>query len=411
VLEIALGESLRIGRFWLGVEFLLMGLSKQGGKSFPKLLKEMGIPPGDFRGILRGIVGVITEDWRKKDVNALGAEMLPQIHVAEPEQLRKSFQDGEKEPPVMTSRMFHILQDAVKLANGEQVGHNHLLAAAFRHHRAVPVNMFFALVHEAGWTPERIFSRLAELAEISPEDVLGETPEPPVGAPLAQNLFRPAPDKHQQRKGILDEFGRNLTQLAYDGKLHTAEGENARQAMAQIGRILLQHEANNPILIGDPGVGKTAVVEGFAWRMAGKGKGIVKQLANRSVIELSANTLTAGTKYRGDLEERLQQLLHEVKAAEGQIIIFIDEIHSILGGGASGGLSSIADAVKPALARGEFPCIGATTVAEYRKHIEKDAALTRRFTLVWIEEPGLEDAIRIVQKVAEGHLIEHHKDV
>lgn len=406
-LEIALGESLRIGRFWLGVEFLLMGLSKQNDSVFPKFLKEMGIQPGRFRGVLRGIVDVVKEGWRAKDVNVLGAEALPGVHVADHDQLYHMFQAGGKLQPVMTPRVFTILQDAVKMAGEGQVGHNQLLGAMLRHSQALPLQIFFSLARQVGWSLERVVDRLSKLLNMNPEELLGEARRLAEEAKPPSDLIPPT-RKYSPGKSLLSEFGRDLTQLAQDGKLHQTQGEPARQAMTQLGRILLQHEANNPILIGDPGVGKTAIVEGFAWRMAGFGKGAVEQLQGRRVIELSANTLTAGTKYRGDLEERLQKLLSEVKKAEGQIIVFIDEIHSILSGGASVGLSSIADAIKPALARGEFPCIGATTVAEYRRHIEKDAALARRFTPVWIEEPTVEEAIQIVQQVAVSHLAEHH---
>jgi ATP-dependent Clp protease ATP-binding subunit ClpC len=408
-LEIALGESLRIGHFWLGIEFLLMGLSKQKGSVFPKMLQEMGIHPGQFRGVLRGMVDVaIDEDWREKDAAILGAEAFPQIQVADPDTLRKSFVAKSKPTPVLTPRIFTILQEAVKLAGEGQVGHKQLLWAAFRHHRSLTLQIFFSVVRQVGWSPEQMLSRLAELAGITPENLLENTLKPPGDILHPQDFFPPTREP-QQEKSVLAAFGRDLTQLVHEEKLHPAEGESARQAIAQIERILLQGEAKNPILIGDPGVGKTAVVEGFTWRLARFDKGAIEQLAGRRVIELSANTLTAGTEYGGNLEKHLQQLLNEVKAAEGQIIVFIDEIHTILDGGAAGGLSSIADAIKLALARSEFPCIGATTVAEYRKHIEKDAALARLFTPVWIEEPTVEEAMQIVQKLTTGHLAEHHQ--
>ncbi len=394
-LAIALGESLRIGHFWLGIEFLLMGLSKQKGNAFPKLLEEMGIHPGQFRGMLRGIVDVATgQDWRKQDVLVLGAEALPRLQVADPDQLRQSFQTNEEQPPVLTPRVFNILRDAAKLSGEGPVGHNQLFGATLRHPHVLAMQVFFSVVSQVGWSPERVIDRVSELIEAKPEDLVGETPKPARQRP--------------KEKPILAALGRDLTQLAHEGKLHQTEGETARQAIAQIGKILLQHEANNPMLIGDPGVGKTAIIEGFAWSLAGFGKGTIEQLAGKQVIELSANTLIAGTKHRGELEERLQQLLNEVKTAEGQIIVFIDEIHNILGGGAIGRLSSIADAIKPALVQGEFPCIGATTVAEYYKQIEKDAVLGQHFTPVWIEEPDIKEAIEVVQKVVTSHLADHH---
>jgi ATP-dependent Clp protease ATP-binding subunit ClpC len=400
-LEIALGESLRIGRFWLGVEFLLMGLSKQSNGVFPNMLREMGIDPGEFRGAFRGMAGIVSkQDWRQQDVAALGAEALPRLRVIKPDLLRQHFEPSREQVPVITPRMLAILEKAAELSGEGQIGHAHLLAAAvFRHHRSLAVQLFFSLASEAGWSPEQVLTRLAALVNTDPEEWIKDLPKLPGALPPRPGRPGRGPRPGPRGGSVVAELGRDLTAEAQAGKLHPAEGECARRAMAQMGRILLQREANNPILVGDPGVGKTAVVEGFAWRLAGGGKGAVKPLAGRRVVELSANALTAGTKYRGQLEERLQQLLAEVKAADGQIIVFIDEIHSILEGGSTSGL---ADAIKPALSRGEFPCIGATTVAEYRQHIEKDAALARRFTPVWLEEPGIEEAIEIAKKVAIG---------
>lgn len=389
-LEIALGESLRIGQFWLGVEFLLMGLSKQEGLLLGRLLHELQEGRGYFRGALRGMVKVVADDWRQsKDVAALGARALPQLQPAEPDKLAVNFARAGERPPVISPRMMRVLRDAAKLAGEAQVGHAHLLQAVLQHPQCLPVQYLYGLALGAGWQPKDV------LDWVQRQSSQGKSHLPTAG--------RKSPP--QPAKGMLTTLGRDLTALAQENKLQPAEGETARQAMTQIGRILLQREANNPILIGEPGVGKTAVVEGFAWRLAGKGKGAITQLAGRRIVELSAHALTAGAKYRGDLEERLRQLLAEVKAAEGRVIVFIDEIHSILEGGS---VSGLADALKPALARGEFPCIGATTVAEYRQHIEKDAALARRFTPVWLEEPDLEESLLVVKKVAAGTLAAHH---
>jgi ATP-dependent Clp protease ATP-binding subunit ClpC len=176
----------------------------------------------------------------------------------------------------------------------------------------------------------------------------------------------------------------------------------------QIGLILQQTQANNPILLGDPGVGKTAIVEGFARRLATDPQ-VAPALAGKRIVDLPATTLVADSKYRGQMEERLQKLLDEVRSAHGQTIVFIDEIHTILGGRAEGGLGAISDALKPALGRGEFPCIGATTIGEYRRYIEADPALARRFTPVWIDEPSEKEAVAIVTAVALQHLGPNHQ--
>lgn len=295
--------------------------------------------------------------------------------------------------------MMLVLRDAARLADRGQIGHGHLLLAALQHPQCLAVNLLLGKAREAGWDPREVLARVMQQMGVAPDGLMqgkmGHADQPPI-----------------VRIGeVLGRYGRDLTQEAHKGKVGEAKGKSARRAMAQIGRILLQREANNPIILGDPGVGKTAVVEGVAWRLAGLGKGVVERLAGKRIIELTVADLLSGTGLRGSLEERLRQLLAEVKAADRQTIVFIDEIHSILGGGATGGLSTIADALKPALARGEFPCIGATTVAEYRKHIEKDSALARRFTPVWLEEPNIDEAIQIVEQVATSRLAEHHRGV
>jgi ATP-dependent Clp protease ATP-binding subunit ClpC len=164
-------------------------------------------------------------------------------------------------------------------------------------------------------------------------------------------------------------------------------------------RILIQREANNPLLIGEAGVGKTAIVEGLAYELV-HGKPGVAELAGKRIVEISINSLVAGTKYRGELEERVERILAEVKASPEAtpvgVIVFIDEIHTVLSGGGDS-VSNIANALKPALARGEFCCIGATTIDEYRKHIEKDAALRRRFETILVEEPSVKDCIEILK--------------
>jgi ATP-dependent Clp protease ATP-binding subunit ClpC len=240
--------------------------------------------------------------------------------------------------------------------------------------------VLYSLAIQKGWEPEEVPAWVAQQVDLEPPDLDQEAEPPPHRPPI-----HPArPDGTQpplKVRGILAKYGRDLTALAQRGELRPAVGEGAHKAMVQIGLILQQTQANNPILLGDPGVGKTAIVEGFAYRLATDPR-VVPQLASKRVVDLPPTALLAGTRYRGDLEERLQQLVQEVREAAGEMVVFIDEMHTILGGRAEGGLGVIADALKPALARGEFPCIGATTVGEYRRYIEADPALARRFTAV-----------------------------
>jgi hypothetical protein len=410
-LAIGLGESLRLGHFWLGVEFLLMGLSKQEEGALAKKLQDIGIESGDLRGALRGLVDVRDKDWRKKrDVGAIGAEALPRVQEADSAQLAALYGTDKLPQPVITPRMMDVLREAAHLAGENKVSPTHLLLAAFQHPHCIAVNLLLGMLVKAGHDPREWILQLAQAVGIAPEK--GESPEkgqPPIDQPAAP-VAGPKPQPAQavpKGKGLLGQLGRDLTELAKADQLRPAIGESAHKAMVQIGLILQQTQANNPILLGDPGVGKTAIVEGLAWRLAvgeQHGQPVAPQLADRRIVDLPPTALLSGTKYRGDLEERLQKLLSEVRAASGQTIVFIDEIHTILGGKAEGGLGAISDALKPALARGEFPCIGATTVGEYRRYIEADPALARRFTPVWIEEPSVEEAIEIVNAVAQQHL-------
>ncbi len=204
--------------------------------------------------------------------------------------------------------------------------------------------------------------------------------------------------------GMLERFGRDLTELALLGKLDPVIGrdEEIRRTM----EVLSRRTKNNPVLIGDPGVGKTAIVEGLALRVV-RGD-VPAALKNKKIMALDIGAMVAGTKYRGEFEERMKAILNEVAAAQGQIILFIDELHTVVGAGAAeGGTMDAGNMLKPALARGELHAIGATTLDEYRKHIEKDPALERRFQPIMIEQPSVEDTISILRGLKERYETHH----
>lgn len=397
-LEIALGEALRIGRFWLGIEFLMMALTKQEDRPLSNLFREIGISRGQFRGILRGNVSIVTkEDWRSKNVVELGAQALPNVRPADPDTLASNFQADEEQSPVMTPRMVQILNEARKIAGENQIGHIHLLMAALHHFQSPAVNLLFGIAAEAGWEPNKMQEWIIDHAE--QDEQFPHEPADRGASP--RSPFSPQ-SPASPGKGLLAKFGRDLNAEARAGKIHAAIVVDG--ILRQMKRILIQRETNNPLLIGEAGVGKTAIVEGLAYELV-YGKPGIEALQNKRIIELSINSLVAGTKYRGELEERIDRIIAEVKASP-DVIVFIDEIYTVLGGG-SDSLSNIANALKPALARGEFQCIGATTINEYRQYIEKDPALKRRFETILVEEPSIEDSINIVAGVSKK-IEEHH---
>ncbi len=208
-----------------------------------------------------------------------------------------------------------------------------------------------------------------------------------------------AEDRYQS----LEKYGRDLTELARKGKLDPVIGRE--DEVRRVMQVLARRTKNNPVLIGEPGVGKTAIVEGIAGRIISGD--VPETLKDKRLIALDMGTLVAGTSFRGQFEERLKAIVKEVTESEGEIILFIDELHTLIGAGATQGAMDAANILKPALARGELRTIGATTLDEYRKHIEKDAALERRFQPVFVGEPSVEDTISILRGLKEKYELHH----
>lgn len=275
------------------------------------------------------------------------------------------------------ANVFNQAQNEMRQLKDEYVSTEHLLIAIAEEKQGAAGQ----LLRQQGVTRDNIFKVLKEIR--GTQRVTDQNPE----------------GKYQ----ALERFGRDVTELARSGKLDPVIGrdEEIRRAV----QVLSRRTKNNPVLVGDPGVGKTAIVEGIAQRIAHGD--VPESLKNKRLIQIEMATLVAGAKYRGEFEERLKAVLKEIQSAEGEIILFIDELHTMVGAGAAEGAVDAANMLKPMLARGELRLIGATTMDEYRKYIEKDKALERRFQPVMVDEPSVEDTISILRGLKERYEVHH----
>lgn len=304
------------------------------------------------------------------------------------EELKRSIGVGvptELQPDDFTPRSKNILETSVAFARqmGQQlVGTEHVL---------------LAIAREGSCSATLLLSR----AGVSMQDIVNDVSKALMGG--TANAGTDNKDGGKENESMLSQFGRDLTKLAKDGKIDPVIGR--QKEIERVIQILSRRTKNNPCLIGEPGVGKTAIAEGLALKIV-SGE-VPELLKNKKIYSLDLTGMVAGTKYRGDFEERIKKVIDEVKNAK-DVILFIDEVHTLIGAGSAEGAADAANILKPSLARGELQIIGATTIEEYRKHIEKDAALERRFQPVMVDEPSQEEAIEILKGIKDKYEA-HHK--
>ena len=342
-----------MGQTQLDTEHLLLALIDQADGVVPQILEKLAIDP---------------ETIEQKITDILSA--TPKTLYGTPGQMQV----------YITPRLKHVFDLAEQEANrlkDEYIGTEHLFIA-IASEREGPVAR---VLREAGVDQEKIYRALAEIRG-------------------TQRVTDPHAESKYQ---VLQKYSIDLTELARAGKLDAVVGRD--EEIRRVIQVLSRRTKNNPVLIGEPGVGKTAIVEGLAQKIVAND--VPDMLRNKKVVALDMAALVAGSKFRGEFEERLKAVMDEIKRAKGEIILFIDELHTVVGAGGAEGAIDASNMLKPALSRGELQCVGATTLDEYRKHVEKDAALERRFQPVFVEEPSVEETIAMLRGLRDKYEAHH----
>lgn len=360
-------EAQKFGEGYVSTEHLLLGLVREQDSVAARVLERLGV-----------------------GLNKIRSEVEKQL----PRGDARQSQDMTLTP--RAKRVIDLAYDEARNLNNNYIGTEHLL---------------LGLIREGDGLAGRVLAKLGIELDKARREVMAlqDNETASSSSPRASNPGRTASSSasNAPRTQTLDEFGRDLTELAREGKLDPVVGR--QQEIERVMQILTRRTKNNPCLIGDPGVGKTAIAEGLALRIVSGD--IPNLLKDKRLVALDLAGLVAGTKYRGEFEERMKKVMEEVRRADGQIILFIDELHTVVGAGAAEGAIDASNIMKPALARGELQCIGATTQDEFRKYIERDAALERRFQSVKVREPNEQEAVDILKGLRERYEAHHNVEI
>jgi ATP-dependent Clp protease ATP-binding subunit ClpC len=349
VIILAQEEAKRLNHSAVGTEHILLGIIREGEGVASKVLESLNISPERVRAEVESAIG--------------RGERTPYEEVAFTPRAKK---------------VLELALDEARRLGHNYIGTEHLLLGLIREGEGVAARVLEAM----GADLERVRAQVVYL--------LGEE---------GTTTYT----KQASKTPTLDEFGRDLTKLAREGKLDPVIGRE--REIERVIQVLSRRTKNNPALIGEPGVGKTAITEGLAQRIV---RGDVPDvLRNKRVVQLDLAALVAGTKYRGEFEERMKKVMDEIRKAQNEVILFVDELHTLVGAGAAEGAIDASNILKPALARGELQCIGATTLDEYRKYVERDAALERRFQPILVSEPTVEQTIEILKGLRERYEAHH----